>query len=61
MAGDIHDGFGIHPRYDAIGCEGFPGGMDDNMKKLDQISALAAEYPGWMVERQMTGRFPDSI
>jgi aryl-alcohol dehydrogenase-like predicted oxidoreductase len=33
---------------------------DDDMKKLDQISALVPEYPGWMVERQMAGRFPES-
>jgi aryl-alcohol dehydrogenase-like predicted oxidoreductase len=32
---------------------------EDDMKKLDQISALEPEYPGWMVERQMAGRFPD--
>ena len=32
---------------------------DEDMKKLDQVSALAPEYPGWMVERQITGRFPE--
>ena len=32
---------------------------EEEMKKLDQISALASEYPGWMVERQMSGRFPE--
>jgi aryl-alcohol dehydrogenase-like predicted oxidoreductase len=31
----------------------------DEMKKLDQVSELVPEYPGWMVERQITGRFPD--
>ncbi len=31
----------------------------DEMKELDAISALTPEYPGWMVERQMTGRFPE--
>ena len=31
----------------------------DEMKELDTISALTPEYPGWMVERQMTGRFPE--
>jgi aryl-alcohol dehydrogenase-like predicted oxidoreductase len=30
----------------------------EEMQKLDSISALAAEYPGWMVERQLTGRMP---
>jgi len=34
---------------------------DDDMKKLDQVSALTPEYPGWMVERQIQGRFPDPI
>ncbi|MFZ4521030.1 MAG: aldo/keto reductase [Bacteroidales bacterium] len=33
---------------------------DDDTKKLDAISALAPEYPGWMVERQITGRFPET-
>ena len=33
---------------------------DDDMKKLDLISSLAPEYPGWMVERQMKGRFPET-
>ena len=32
----------------------------DDMKELDAISALAPEYPGWMVDRQLTGRFPES-
>jgi aryl-alcohol dehydrogenase-like predicted oxidoreductase len=32
----------------------------DEMKELDAISSLTPEYPGWMVERQMTGRFPES-
>ncbi len=34
---------------------------EDDMKKLDTVSALAPEYPGWMVERQITGRYPDAI
>jgi aryl-alcohol dehydrogenase-like predicted oxidoreductase len=34
---------------------------EDDMKKLDTVSALAAEYPGWMVERQITGRFPETV
>jgi len=31
----------------------------DEIKELDTISALTPEYPGWMVERQLTGRFPE--
>jgi hypothetical protein len=30
------------------------------MKELDAISALTPEYPGWMVDRQLTGRFPEN-
>ncbi|MGB8491746.1 MAG: aldo/keto reductase, partial [Bacteroidales bacterium] len=26
--------------------------------ELDSISSLTPEYPGWMVERQLQGRFP---
>ena len=29
------------------------------MEQLDTISALTPEYPGWMVDRQMTGRLPE--
>jgi aryl-alcohol dehydrogenase-like predicted oxidoreductase len=32
----------------------------DEIKELDAISALIPEYPGWMVDRQLTGRFPES-
>lgn len=32
----------------------------DEIKELDAISALTPEYPGWMVDRQLTGRFPES-
>jgi aryl-alcohol dehydrogenase-like predicted oxidoreductase len=32
---------------------------DDDMMKLNQISDLTSEYPAWMVERQMAGRFPE--
>ena len=28
------------------------------MQQLDTISALAPEYPGWMLERQSQGRMP---
>ncbi len=31
---------------------------DDEMKQLDEVSALPSEYPGWMVERQLSGRWP---
>jgi aryl-alcohol dehydrogenase-like predicted oxidoreductase len=31
---------------------------NDEMQKLDTISALTPEYPAWMVERQMQGRMP---
>jgi len=30
----------------------------EDMQKLDAISALAPEYPGWMLERQGQGRMP---
>jgi len=30
----------------------------DEIKQLDAISALAPEYPGWMLERQAMGRMP---
>jgi aryl-alcohol dehydrogenase-like predicted oxidoreductase len=30
----------------------------EEMKQLDKISALAPEYPGWMLERQSQGRIP---
>ena len=32
---------------------------NDEMKRLDEISALSPEYPGWMVGRQLQGRFPE--
>jgi aryl-alcohol dehydrogenase-like predicted oxidoreductase len=28
------------------------------LKRLDEASGLASEYPGWMVERQSQGRWP---
>jgi len=31
---------------------------DDDMQKLNAISALSSEYPGWMLERQMQNRLP---
>lgn len=30
----------------------------DELEKLNAVSALPPEYPGWMVERQMVGRIP---
>jgi aryl-alcohol dehydrogenase-like predicted oxidoreductase len=30
----------------------------DDLKKLDEVSELAPEYPGWMLSRQGTGRRP---
>ena len=32
----------------------------EELKELDAISALIPEYPGWMVDRQLTGRFPEA-
>ena len=29
-----------------------------DMQALDKVSALAPEYPGWMLERQNMGRRP---
>ncbi len=31
---------------------------EEEIQKLENISALTPEYPGWMVERQMMGRMP---
>lgn len=31
----------------------------DDMRKLDEVSALAPEYPGWMLARQGAGRRPE--
>jgi aryl-alcohol dehydrogenase-like predicted oxidoreductase len=31
---------------------------EDEMQRLDAISVLSPEYPAWMLERQMAGRFP---
>ena len=30
----------------------------EDLRRLDEVSALPAEYPGWMLERQATGRVP---
>ena len=31
----------------------------EDIAKLDEVSALPSEYPGWMVERQGAGRRPE--
>ena len=31
---------------------------EEDIARLDQVSALPAEYPGWMVERQARNRLP---
>jgi diketogulonate reductase-like aldo/keto reductase len=31
---------------------------EDDIARLDEVSALPPEYPGWMVERQGAGRRP---
>jgi len=31
----------------------------NDLQKLDEISALKPEYPGWMIARQMQGRIPE--
>ena len=31
---------------------------DEDVDRLDQVSALPSEYPGWMVERQARNRIP---
>ena len=33
---------------------------DDDLGKLEEVSALTPEYPGWMINRQLTGRFPET-
>ena len=32
----------------------------DELKELDTISAPTPEYPGWMIDRQMMGRLPET-
>ena len=34
---------------------------DQELGELEAISALTPEYPAWMVNRQMTGRYPEGI
>jgi aryl-alcohol dehydrogenase-like predicted oxidoreductase len=33
---------------------------EDELRRLDAVSALPAEYPGWMVARQAVGRIPEA-
>ncbi len=32
---------------------------DDDLRKLEEVSSLTPEYPGWMINRQLSGRFPE--
>ena len=32
---------------------------EEEMKQLNEVSALSPEYPGWMIGRQLQGRFPE--
>lgn len=32
---------------------------DEELKRLDEVSQLPEEYPGWMIERQSRHRFPE--
>ena len=32
----------------------------EDLKRLNEVSALPPEYPGWMVDRQNAGRIPQS-
>ena len=32
---------------------------DEDLKQLEEASALTSEYPGWMVNRQLQGRWPE--
>jgi len=31
----------------------------EDLKQLNEASALTSEYPGWMVNRQLQGRWPE--
>jgi len=33
---------------------------DDDMARLQKVSELPAEYPGWMISLQSTNRFPET-
>lgn len=45
---------------DNIECTGLKL-SEEELRELESISALASEYPAWMVNRQMTGRLPEGI
>jgi diketogulonate reductase-like aldo/keto reductase len=32
---------------------------DADLDRLQEVSELPAEYPGWMIKRQSTNRFPE--
>lgn len=34
---------------------------DEELGELEAVSALTQEYPAWMVDRQLTGRYPEGI
>ena len=44
---------------DNIECTNLKLSSED-LAELETISALAPEYPAWMVNRQMTGRYPET-
>jgi hypothetical protein len=55
----------LRPRNTAWGETGRLGSWvcglsltSEELTKLDKVSALPAEYPGWMFERQGAGRVP---
>ena len=45
---------------DNIECTGLKL-TDKELGKLEEASALVQEYPAWMVNRQMTGRYPEEV
>lgn len=50
----------IDQLIDNIECTGLKL-TDEELRELESISALSPEYPAWMVNRQLTGRFPEEI
>lgn len=45
----------LHDNLDAVDLQL----SDEEMQQLNEISALPTEYPGWMVTRQLQGRYPE--
>ena len=45
----------LNDNIKAVHLELTPG----EVKQLNEISALSSEYPGWMVNRQLQGRWPE--